>query len=586
MTHHDQLASFDKDSVEKPGFTLRAAMIAVALSLFLLASSSYIAIKIGAMPWPIIFSVIVAGGVLRLRSKQVNVHEINVAQAGASVGGLVASGIVFTIPGIIFLNSTQNTNIVWPSAWMLALITVAGGVLGVALSVPLKKTFIDQENLPYPAGMAGAELLLLGKQGGRMLFAIVAIGAAAGIFALLRDLYFPAGFTIAALTAAGIFLRFYPMPLAISSGYILGPKAGFSWLGGAIIGWMFIIPILMSRQFPSASAIAWTQNLGMGMVLGSGLGFFASYIIPRFKVIFLPLLRSDRRYSFLLPLISVLSATTLMLAGVPTLAACLAVLGVWIMVAVAARMTGETNIDPLEQFGIFVGLVIAFIYSSSALQLTPFASFMIVAFVSVACAVAGDIGHDYKSAQIIGTRFTDIVKVDLIAVIAAGLAAPFVLELIKKSFADQLFTPLMPAPQARLVAGSIFGFQYPNVFLAGLGVAFLFEIFNAFLPERRRNKILIMPLGIGLFLGMGLAIPMAIGAAIRRVIEKKYPNAYHTALLIAAGVMGGEGIAGFTAGALTTTGLPYATGAQILLALLLVVGLMALKSYRAEKTRR
>jgi uncharacterized oligopeptide transporter (OPT) family protein len=253
------------------------------------------------------------------------------------------------------------------------------------------------------------------------------------------------------------------------------------------------------------------------------------------------------------------------------------------MVAVAARMTGETNIDPLEQFGIFVGLVIAFIYSSLALRLTPFASFMIVAFVSVACAVAGDIGHDYKSAQIVGTKFMDVVKVDLIAVIAAGLAAPFVLELIRKSFADQLFTPLMPAPQARLVAGSIFGFQYPKVFLAGLGFTFLFEIANAFLPEKYRNQVLMMPLGIGLFLGMGLAIPMAIGAIIRLVVDKKYPNAYHTALLIAAGVMGGEGIAGFTAGALTTTGLPYATGAKILLGLLLVVGVMAMKSYRARR---
>jgi uncharacterized oligopeptide transporter (OPT) family protein len=582
----NQPPPLNKIPAEKTGFTLRAAIIAVALSLFLLASSSYIAIKIGAMPWPIIFSVIVAGGVLRLRSKQGNVHEINVAQAGASVGGLVASGLVFTIPGILFLNSTQNTNIAWPSAWMLAWITVAGGVVGVALSVPLKKTFVDEENLPYPAGMAGAELLLLGKQGGKMLFAIVAIGAAAGIFALLRDLYFPAGFTIAALAAAGIFLTFYPMPLAISTGYILGPKAGFSWFGGAVIGWLFIIPILMSRQLPSASAMAWAQNLGMGMVLGSGLGFFASYIIPRLKVIFLPLLRSDRRYSFSLPVISILSALTLMLAGVPTLAACLAVLGVWIMVAVAARMTGETNIDPLEQFGIFIGLVIAFIYTSFALQLTPFASFMIVAFVSVACAVAGDIGHDYKSAQIVGTRFMDIVKVDLLAVIAAGLAAPFVLELIKKSFADQLFTPLMPAPQARLVAGSIFGFQYPHVFLAGLGFTFLFEIANAFLPQKRRNNVLMMPLGIGLFLGMGLAIPMAIGATIRLIVDKKYPNVHHPALLIAAGVMGGEGIAGFTAGALTTTGLPYVTGAKILLGLLLVVGLMAMKSYRAEAIRR
>lgn len=568
-------AALQNNQLEKPGFTWRAAAIAAALSLFLLASSSYVALKIGAMPWPIVFSVIVAGGMLRLRSKHVEVHEINVAQAGASVGGLVASGIVFTIPGILFLNETQNANIAWPSAWVLAPLTAAAGVLGVALSLPLKKTFIDQENLPYPAGTAGAELLLLGKQGGRMLFAIIAIGAGAGIFALLRELYFPAGFAFTALAAAGIVLRLHPLPLAVSSGYILGPKAGFSWLGGAIIGSLFIVPILVSRQFPPASAMVWVQNLGMGMVLGAGLGFLASYLAPRFKAIFLPLLRSDRRYSFSLPLISALSALILTLGGVPLLAAVLAVLGVWMMVAVAARMTGETNIDPLEQFGIFTGLVIAFIFSSLAWPLTPFASFMIVAFVSVACAVAGDIGHDYKSAHIVGTRFMDIVKVDLIAVICAGLAAPFVLQLIKASFAAQLFTPLMPAPQARLVAGSIFGFQYPRVFLAGLGFAFAFEICNAFFPAKYRNKILLMPLGIGLFLGMGLALPLALGAAVRLFVDKKYPRAYHAGLLIAAGVMGGEGIAGFTAGALTTTGLPYASGAHALLAVLAVVALAA-----------
>jgi uncharacterized oligopeptide transporter (OPT) family protein len=570
---------------DKPGFTLRAATIAIALSLFLLASSSYIAIKIGALPWPIIFSVIMAGGIIRLREKNVNVHEINVAQAGASVGGLVASGIVFTIPGILFLNGTQGTNIAWPNPWILALLTGAGGVLGVALSIPFKKTFVDEEDLPYPAGTAGAELLLLGKQGGQRLFAIIAIAAGAGIFALLRDLYFPAGFTLTSLATLGIFLTLYPMPLAASSGYILGPKAGFSWFLGAVVGWVLIVPMLVSNHYSTSSATSFVQNLGMGLVLGSGLGFFVSYIIPRVKTIFLPLFQSDQRYVILMPIISVLAVVALVISGIPALAALIAVVGVWIMVAVAARMTGETNIDPLEQFGIFVGLVIALIYSAAALELSPFASFLIVAFVSVACAVAGDIGHDYKSAKIVGTKFTDIVKIDLIAVVCAGLAAPFVLELIKESFGTQLFTPLMPAPQARLVAGSIFGFQYPHVFLTGLGLAFLLEILNAFLPSQYRNKILLMPLGIGLFLGMGLAIPLALGAMIRVIVDKKLESSYHTGLLVAAGIMGGEGIAGFTAGALTTTGIGYTSSAYALLALFLVAGLISLKLYFAEKSR-
>jgi len=270
-------------------------------------------------------------------------------------------------------------------------------------------------------------------------------------------------------------------------------------------------------------------------------------------------------------LIVFLSLAVLLFIGVPFWAASLAVSGVFIMVAVAARMTGETNIDPLEQFGIFIGLVIAFVYNTAAQELSMFALFMIVTFVSVACAVAGDAGHDYKSAAIIGTKFSDIVKVDIIAVIFAGAAAPFVLETIRSGFADQLFTPAMPAPQAQLVAGSIFGFEYPLMFAAGFGLAFLGEISNRFLPDKFKNRVPLMPAGIGLFLGLGLAIPLAVGALIRAYIDRSRPDLYQSGLLIAAGVMGGEGIAGFSAGALTTLGLNYKTGAFILMSVFVVI---------------
>jgi uncharacterized oligopeptide transporter (OPT) family protein len=87
---------------EKSGFTIRAAFIAIALSIFLLMSTSYIALKLGAAPWPIIFSVIVSTSVIKLlnRRRELNIHEVNVAQAGGSIGGLVAAGIAFTLPGL------------------------------------------------------------------------------------------------------------------------------------------------------------------------------------------------------------------------------------------------------------------------------------------------------------------------------------------------------------------------------------------------------------------------------------------------------------------------------------------------------
>ena len=203
---------------ERPGFSICAAIIAVFLSIFLLASSTYIAIQLGALPWPIIFSVIVSGGLLKIvqRRGDVDVNEINVAQAGSSIGGLIAAGLAFTIPGILFLNQEKGMDIPWPNPWLLALLTAAAGILGILLSMPLKRTFIDEEELPYPAGTAGAELLRLGKTGGSRLSLIVCVGAAAAIFALLRGQYFAAGITFTSLAAIGIYLTLVPLPLRVT----------------------------------------------------------------------------------------------------------------------------------------------------------------------------------------------------------------------------------------------------------------------------------------------------------------------------------------------------------------------------------
>lgn len=563
---------------EKSGFTIRAAFIAIALSIFLLMSTSYIALKLGAAPWPIIFSVIVSTSVIKLlnRRRELNIHEVNVAQAGGSIGGLVAAGIAFTLPGILYLNQTKGLHIELPEPWVLGLVFAAAGILGLILSVPLKYTFIDEENLPFPAGTAGAELLKLGKTGGKELFLLLIIGAFIGIFTLIRDIYFPAGLILLTISSLSIVLIFLPLPIAIGAGYILGPRAGFSWLAGAVIGGFVLVPLMYLNGLETTLAVDYTKSLGMGMVLGSGMSFFLSYVLPRFRQIFLPVLQTTKRIRFMIPVTLAVGLLTLLLSGVHWISAILTLLGVWAMVAVAARMTGETNIDPLEQFGIFITLLIAGFYGLMSIHIPLSTLFIIVAFVSIACAIAGDAGHDYKSAAIIGTRFFDIVKVDFITVTVVGFISPFLFEIIRQGFSNQLFTPAMPAPQARLVAESIIGFKHPERFIIGFSIAFLGELANYLLPEKLKNRFLWMPFGIGLFLGLGLAIPIALGAVLNIWINKKRPNLFHTGILIAAGIMGAEGIAGFSAGALTIFGMDFRTTSFILVILFVMIFLLGL----------
>lgn len=558
------------EEIGNSGFTFRAVIIAVTLTLFLLTTSSYITLKLGALPWPIIFSAIIAGAVLnfigRLKNKT-NVHEINVAQAGGTIGGLMAAGITFTIPGILYLQQ-KGIDIAGIDVFSLMLVCLAAGILGILLSIPIKRVLIDEEDLPYPSGAAGAEVVKAEVSGGQNAFIITIAILLVGLFVILREMYFPGGWLL--FSASGLALLLYPMPLAIGVGYILGKKASCNWFLGAVAGWALLIPYLVNSGWEQANAVSLTQNLGMGLVLGSGIGFFIATIVPKARRIFSPLLDFKGAWytRFTIPA-SAFALLVLYAVGVPLLAAVLTIFGVWIMTTVAARMTGETDIDPLEQFGIIVGLAVLGLYALLRLELGYLPAFIIVCFVSIACALAGDIGHDYKSAKIIGTRMKDIVKVDLIAVVAAAIAGPFVLEIIQKGYGDIMFTELMPAPQAQLVANSIFGFAYPQAFFLGLAIAFLLVVGQKIF--KKALFILPMVAGIGMFLGLTLGLLLAIGGIIKYLIDKKFSTLCYSGLLAAAGVIGGEGIAGFSLAAFFVAGIDAAVYLGIAFVLLLLI---------------
>jgi len=541
-----------------PGFSIRALIIAVGLTLFLLSTSIYIALRLSALPWPIIFSVIVSAGILKLLSyfKDTDANEINIAQAGGTIGGLMASGVAFTIPGILFLKNQMGVDIEMIDPYLLALVCVCGGVLGVLLSIPLRRTFVDEEELPYPSGAAGAELLKAQLKGGRSAIFVTFIIIIAGLFAITRDIYFPVLLTVSSVAAYGFYITLVAMPMAVGIGFILGPKISLnSWFGGSIVGWLVTIPYLVSQQgWGGGNATALVQNAGMGIVLGSGVGFFVSYVAPKVRRIFAPLFTFEGPWYFKAsPIFSIVAIISMLIVGVPILAAVLSVAGVWVMATIASRMTGETDINPLEQFGIIIGLLCLGVYSVLKMDLGYGSAFLVVCFVAVAAAIAGDIGHDYKSAKIIGTRPSDIIKVDFICVIIAGIAAPFILDIVLTGYADVLFDPqLMPAVQSQLVAGSIFGFAYPNAFYTGFGLAFIYELISK--VSKRDVPFSAMAFGIGMFLGMTLGILLAIGGAISLFVRRRAPSRVHEGILVSAGLMGGEGIAGFLAAALFVAG--------------------------------
>jgi len=540
------------------GFNIASIIITLFLSVLLALISTYVALRISALPWPIIFSVVVSLSILKIIKRgKPSVHEINVAQAGGTIGGLIAAGIVFVIPAILFLNSIFGTNMPLPSYIDLVILALFGGSLGVSLSMPIRRVVIDEENLPFPSGLAGAEVIKSGDEGGLKAQVLIQFAALSAVYSVFVFLILPPTIDIT-LKIAGfvILISILPWMLAFGSGYILGPSAAvISWFGGAVIGWGIILPYLLKFNpfglTGSPSDIYWgyvslLRETGMGMVLGTGFAFLVIYAIPKAGKIFKPFMevRFESPWYTRIPLyLSIASFFALMLIGIHPVLAFIGVIGAWFMSAVAGRITGETNIDPLEQFGLFIGLIALFFGGVLGISGNLYQSILITSFVAIAAATAGDIGHDFKGAQILGTKPIDIVKADLLATIAGAITAPAAFLFLYNINRENFFV-VFTAVQSKIVGIALGGLTYPMYFALGFALGFLIELVNrlSFMRYGRTTPLNGMTFGIGLFLGWALAIPFAIGGLIRWIVDSKKPELTELGIVAAAGIMGGEGI--------------------------------------------
>ena len=145
------------------------------------ASSVYTALRLGALPWPTIFTSIVALFLLRAFGRR-SLNEANVTQIVMSAGSMVAGGLAFTIPGIWMLGLADEVS--WVEMLFVAL---AGTLLGLVCTAAIRRRFVDESDLEYPIGTAAAETLMATETGGvtgRRLFGSMGL---AGLWCVARD---------------------------------------------------------------------------------------------------------------------------------------------------------------------------------------------------------------------------------------------------------------------------------------------------------------------------------------------------------------------------------------------------------------
>lgn len=518
--------------------TLRGLVTGIVGLVVITASSTYVALRMGALPWPTIFVTVVSLAIIG-RFKDSTLQEINVTHTLMSAGAMVAGGLAFTIPGLWMVDSHINVPIS-----QLFILAITGAVLGTLFTMLNRRRFIETEQLPFPMGQAAYQTLIAGTSGGSAaIWLFVSLGLSA-LFTLLRDQFglIPAVLTIFAGGSIYPILTIWISPMAAGIGAIIGPTLSLVWLGGAIFAYLFLVPLGLDASWFSSMAHAelFRQNLGIGLMVGTGVGILVKMLFSGLKAGFKRERRSysseKRSFSWYLFFILTLALAVAVLAMATeiTLAqAIITVAGIYLVTNLAATLTGQTGINPMEILGILVLLAVQVFY-----QPTMVGAFSIAAVVAIAAGLTGDMMNDLKSGYLVGTKARSQYIAEGIGGVIGAIIAVVALLILKRAYGS-FGGELLPAPQAAAVSSMVKGISHVGAFLAGAAIGLILYLLH--IPAATLGLGIYLPINISLIMGTGALLLLGVrtlaGSKRRTLIEEK-------TALIASGFLGGEGIMG------------------------------------------
>lgn len=504
--------------------SIRALIIGTLGSIVITTSSMYVALKMGALPWPTVFVTIVSMSLLKMMGGTNN-REINIAHTTMSAGAMVAGGIAFTIPGIFIANPNAKMNIV-----VLLAIAVSGVILGIIATALMRKFFLEDNELPYPMGTAAISTIEAGDEGGKKAKTLFITMGLSVVFTALRDALklIPEIWISTFLTAKNISFGFWFSPMAVGIGYIIGPLYTAVWFIGTALAFFVFMPVsTYFGFFTPEAADAFRSSIGIGLMVGTGFGVLIKGILPKLKTM-IKSIGGGRFPRFLFPIISAVVVTILSgIAGLNILTSIILIFGTWFTTAMAASLTGQTGINPMEIFGVIILLLIKALGLESGEEL-----FLVAATVAVAAGLCGDIFNDFKVGKAVGTKPKNQFIAESIGAFIGAFVSVGVLYILYRAYgAFGTGTPLI-APQAGVVAAMVKGLPSVNGFIIGVIVGFLLYIL----------KIPAMTLGIGVYLPAFISVTVFIGGFIHFIVGKIKRSGIEKGQIIASGLLGGEGI--------------------------------------------
>jgi putative OPT family oligopeptide transporter len=489
--------------------TLRALVLGALITTAFTAANIYLGLKVGLTFASSIPAAVISMAVLSA-FKDSSILENNIVQTVASAAGTL-SAIIFVLPGLVIVGWWTG----FPF-WQSFLICVSGGVLGVLFTIPLRRALVTHSDLPYPEGVAAAEVLKVGS-GTRGEVKDDTGEAREGLVAVTLGTVASAGLAIVGATriAATEVTGYFGLMGRASTGYdiawslallgaghLVGLSVGIAMLVGQVISWVVAVPILTAMH-PAAAGVSlaahtaavWRTQvrfLGAGTIAIAAIYTLATLAKPVLGGLVSTLVASrsttvddDRDRDISPPWIIALAIVCLAIAGVLaftfakstvlapsalrlTLVAVPFVFLVGFLIAgicgYMAGLIGASN-SPISGVGILsivicASLLVMAVTPTDATRpaLVAFALF-ITAIVFACATISNDNLQDLKTGQLVGASPMR-QQIALIVGVGAGAAViPSVLNLLAKAYGFAGAANIgvvapnpLPAPQATLIS--------------------------------------------------------------------------------------------------------------------------------------
>ena len=276
---------------KRPEFTFRAILLGSIFGIIFGAVTVYVGLRAGLTVAASIPISVLSISILRVFGKS-SILENNIVQTTGNAGQSIASGVIFTLPALIFL----GFDLEYSRIFLLALV---GGWLGVLFMIPLRRQLIVEEHstLAYPEGTACADVLMAGDRGGSFASRVFLGLGLGGLYTLFQNENLFAAwpgtpkkdfdFGPQHILKGGS-IRCDATPEYLGVGYIIGPKVSGIIFAGGVFSWLVLMPLiqffgagltqpiypgtkLISLMTPSELWSTYIRPMGAGAVAAAGL---------------------------------------------------------------------------------------------------------------------------------------------------------------------------------------------------------------------------------------------------------------------------------------------------------------------------